>query len=155
MSRCRHSIPREEQLDEHQNLVIASLIGAMVSLLFTNVPILNFTNCLLCAPFWASAILAVWIYKRQTGKLTLGQGVIIGMVAGLAAGIVGFLLSFAGLAGGEALMNSYKSLVPADAGMEIPEEVPGVLFNLCGVGVEIVFGAIGGLIGGLLFRTQK
>jgi NADPH-dependent curcumin reductase CurA len=138
-----------------KNLAIAGLIGALVSLIFANVPILSFTNCLLCAPFWASAILAVWIYKRQTGTLTLGQGVIIGLVAGAAAGIVGFLLSFVGLAGGEAVMNTYKSFVPADTGMDIPSDVPSVLFNLCGIGVELVFGAIGGLIGGLLFRTQK
>src|SRR5512136_2209888 len=104
----------------YKNLAIASLVGAAVSLIFANVPILSFTNCLLCAPFWASAMLAVWIYKRQTGSLTLGQAVMVGSVAGLAAGIVGFLLSFIGLAGGEALMNSYKSFVPADANLQIP-----------------------------------
>jgi hypothetical protein len=138
-----------------KNLVVAGLIGAAAGLVFANVPILNLTNCLLCAPFWASAILAVWIYKRQTGTLTLGQGVIIGTAAGLAAGAAGFFLSFVGLAGGEALMNSYKAVIPSDAGLELPADIPGALFNLCGVGVEAVFGAIGGLIGGLLFRTQK
>ena len=139
----------------YRNLAVAGLVGAVVSLIFANVPILSFTNCLLCAPFWASAILAVWIYKRQTGSLTLGQAVIVGSAAGLAAGIVGFLLSFIGLAGGEALMNSYKSFVPADANLQIPPDIPGAAFNLCGVVVEVAFGAIGGLIGGAIFRTDK
>lgn len=138
-----------------KNLAVAALIGALVSLVFTNVPILNLANCLLCAPFWASAVLAVWIYRRQTGTLTLGQAVLVGSAAGLAAGVAGFVLSFIGLAGGQALANSYRNILPADADVGIPADVPGVLFNLCGVVVQVAFGAAGGLIGGLLWRTQK
>jgi hypothetical protein len=137
-----------------KNLTIAVLIGAAASVIFANVPVLNLANCLLCAPFWASAILAVWIYKRQTGAVTLANAVVIGIGVGLVAGVIGFLLSFVGWAGGAALVNSYKAFLPADSGVQIPAEAPDILINLCGVLVEIVFGAIGGLIGGAVFRTK-
>ena len=137
-----------------KDLAIAGLIGAAASLIFVNVPILNLTNFLLCAPFWASAVFAVWIYKRLTGTLTLGQGVIIGLAAGFAAGIIGFLLSFIGLAGGAALADSYKMMLPPEAEIDIPDG-SGVIFNLCGVMVNLAFGALGGLIGGLLFQAKK
>ncbi|MCJ7796332.1 MAG: hypothetical protein MUQ56_06140, partial [Thermoleophilia bacterium] len=61
-----------------KNLLIASLVGGVAITLLANVPILNFINCLLCAGFWAGAILAVWLYKRQTGTVTLGQAVAVG-----------------------------------------------------------------------------
>jgi hypothetical protein len=137
-----------------KNLIIASLIGGVVSLIAVNVPFLNLVNCLLCIGFWGSAVLAVWIYQRMTGSVTLGQAVVIGMATGLWAGVIGFGLSFIGLAGGAALANSFKMVAPAEAKIDIPEG-SGVIFNLCGVGVDIAFGAIGGLIGGALFRPRK
>jgi hypothetical protein len=72
-----------------RNLLLASLIGGAVSLILTNVPVINLVNCLLCAGFWAGPLFAVWIYKRQTGSVTLGQGVAIGALAGVWSGVIG------------------------------------------------------------------
>jgi hypothetical protein len=127
----------------------------VVSTGLSNIPIINFVNCLLCAGFWAGALLAVWIYKRQTGSVTLGQGVIIGALAGVWAGVFGIILSLFGMAGAEALMKTYAQFAPKDA--KIPLPPPGfasVLINILGVVFDIAFGAIGGLIGGLIFRTK-
>jgi tellurite resistance protein TehA-like permease len=55
------------------SLLIASLISAVVTTALSNIPYLNLINCLLCAGFWAGAILAAWVYKRLTGSLTLRQ----------------------------------------------------------------------------------
>ena len=38
------------------SLLIASLIGAVVTTALSNVPYLNLVNCLLCAGFWVGAI---------------------------------------------------------------------------------------------------
>ena len=135
-----------------KNLLIASLVGAVASLLAVNVPFLNLINCLLCVGFWGSAILAVWLYARMTGAVTLKDAVIIGLATGLATGILGLALSFIGLAGGAALANSIQAVAP-DAQIDLPEG-SGLIFNLAGVLVDIVFGAVGGLIGGLLFRKK-
>jgi hypothetical protein len=138
-----------------KNLLIASLVGGLVSTVLSNVPILNLVNCLLCAGFWGGAILAVWLYKRLAGSVTLGQGTAVGTLAGVWAGAIGFALSLVGLAGAEALMNSYAQFLPAEAGMEPALAGPmSVLFNLMGVLTNIAFGAIGGLIGGAIFKTR-
>jgi hypothetical protein len=137
-----------------KNLIIASLAGAVISLLLANMPVLSLVNCLLCVGFWGSAVFAVWLYQRMTGSVTLGQAVTIGTLAGVWAGLFGFLLSFVGVAGAAALVNSYKSVLPSSAGITMPPE-SGLPFTLAGVCVDIVFGAIGGLIGGLIFRNKK
>jgi hypothetical protein len=135
-----------------KNLAVASLVGAVASLLAVNVPFVNLVNCLLCIGFWGSAVLAVWIYMRMTGPVTLKDAVIVGLATGLATGILGFALSFVGLAGGAALANSLRAVAP-DAGVDFPDG-SGLIFNLAGALVDIVFGGIGGLIGGALFRKK-
>jgi len=148
-----HPNHQKEQPMNGKNLLIASLVGAVASLLAVNVPFVNLINCLLCIGFWGSAVLAVWIYTRLTGPVTLKDAVIIGLATGLATGILGLALSFIGLAGGAAIANSIQTLAP-DAEIDIPEG-SGLIFNLAGVLVDIVFGAVGGLIGGLLFRKKQ
>ncbi len=140
-----------------KNLLIACLAGGAASTLLSNVPFLNLVNCLLCAGFWGGALLAVWLYKRLTGTVTLGQGVIIGTLAGLVAGIFGFALSFVGLAGSAALLESYERFVPPEARGDLaalPSGPMQIIFNLLGVVTNIIFGAIGGLAGGALFKTR-
>jgi hypothetical protein len=136
-----------------KNLVIASLIGAALTVVFSTAPILSCSNCLLCAPYWASAIFAVWIYRRLTGTLTLGQGVIIGLVAGLIAGFIGFLLDVIGIVGSAETLNTVRSLVPSNSGINIPSGT-SVHFS-CGIGLGFIISAIGGSIGGAIFRTDK
>ena len=137
-----------------KNLILASLVGGAVNLIIANVPFISLVNLLLCAGFWGSAVLAVWLYFRMTGSVTLGQAVAIGTLAGFWAGLFGFLLSFVGLAGASALLNSYKSILPADASVQMPADA-GMAFTLGGVCFDIVFGTIGGLVGGLIFRNRN
>lgn len=138
-----------------RNLLIASLVGGVASTILSNVPVLDLVNCLLCAGFWGGPLLAVWLYKRQTGTVSLGQAVAIGTLAGIWAGVFGFALSLVGLAGVAALMKSYAAYLPPEAGVgSVPSGPASVLVNLVGVGVNIAFGAIGGLIGGGIFKTK-
>jgi hypothetical protein len=137
-----------------KNLILASLVGGAVSLVVVNVPVLNLVNLLLCIGFWGSSVLAVWLYQRMTGSVTLGQAVAIGTLAGFWAGLFGFLLSFVGLAGASALINSFQSFLPADASIQMPSGSE-LAFTLGGVCFDIVFGTIGGLVGGLIFRNRK
>jgi hypothetical protein len=138
-----------------RNLLIASLVGGLASTILSNVPVLNLINCLLCAGFWGGPLLAVWLYKRQERTLTLGQGVVVGVVAGVWAGVFGLILSLVGLAGAAALMKSYAAYLPPGSGMEgLQRSAASFLFNIVGVGFDVLFGAIGGLIGGAIFQTK-
>jgi len=140
-----------------RSLIIACVSGAVLTTLVSNLPIIGIVNCLLCAGFWGSAIFAVWLYRRLNGTLTVRQGVNIGTLTGLLAGLLGFLLSFAGLSGAQGFLNSYGKLMSPDAvkGMESIPAWGGIVFNLVGVLFNIGFGALGGWIGGAIFKTGR
>jgi hypothetical protein len=144
-----------------KNLLISAVIGAMVITAMANVPILNLVNCLLCVGFWAGAILAVWLYRRFEGSVSLGQAVAIGALTGLFAGLLGFALSFVGAAGAGAMLDGVVRLLPPEAIAEMgdfsTEMVSGpvaIMINLVGVGVNVLFGTLGGLIGGAVYRPR-
>jgi hypothetical protein len=140
-----------------KNLWIASLSGAALSLLVTNLPYIGFVNCLFCAGFWGSAIFAVWLYRRLGGTLTVGEGIRVGALSGLLAGVIGFLLSFVNLAGIQSLLSGFEQVLPPDVMgdvQNIPDWV-GTIINLLGVLMEVFFGIVGGWIGSAFFRTDR
>ncbi len=140
-----------------KNFWIAATAGGAVSLLVTNLPFVGFVNCLLCVGFWGSAIFSVWLYRRLTGTLSLREAVKVGAMSGLIAGVVGFLLSFVGLAGVQAMMNGFDSVISAEDLQSI-QDIPawaGWVINLVGVVLEVGFGALGGVLGGALFRNDR
>jgi hypothetical protein len=141
-----------------KNLLVAALVGGVVTEVLTNVPILNLLGCVLCLSFWIGPLLAVWLYRRLQGEVTLGQGTGIGTLTGVIAGLIGFLLSFANLAGMSSFVNGVRPfLSPQDLqGVETAMSGPVVIvLNLVGVGITILFGAIGGLIGGAIFKPRN
>jgi hypothetical protein len=140
-----------------KNFWIASLSGAVLTTLVSNLPFIGFVNCLLCGGFWGSAIFAVWLYKRLSGSLTTRQGVKIGALTGLLAGLLGFALSFAGLAGAQGFLNGARQFLPADAtqGMNDLPAWGSLVFNLLGVIFNVGFGALGGWFGGILFDPNR
>ncbi len=138
-----------------KNLWIAAVSGAVLTTLFSNLPIIGIVNCVVCAWFWGGGIFAVWLYRRQGGEMpTMRQGLIIGGLTGLLAGVLGFALSFAGVSGIQGLMKD----LPTDAtsGMQDIPAWGAIVFNLIGVLFNIAFGTLGGWLGvTILNRTQK
>ena len=140
-----------------KNLWIACLSGAVLTTLVSNLPLVGFVNCLLCAGFWGSAIFAVWLYRRLSGAVTVSQGVRIGALTGLIAGVLGFTFSFIGLSGAQGFINSAQQFLPADAtqGMGAIPAWGSIIFNLLGMVFNIVFGTIGGWIVGAIFDPNR
>jgi hypothetical protein len=141
-----------------KHLLIASLTGGLVSTVLVNTPIVNWLNLLICAGFWIGPIVAIWLYRRQDGTVTLGQAMLIGMLAGVWHGLFGVLLSPLGLAGAGGVLNGLRQVVPAQ---DLPDLLPaltgigGLLFNLVGILIDVAFGFIGGLIGGAIFGLRR
>ncbi len=136
-------------------LWIASISGAVLTTLFSNLPFIGIVNCVVCAWFWAGGVFAVWLYRRLGGGMpNMRQGLTIGALTGLLAGILGFALSFAGVSGLQGMMQG----LPADAtaGMQ---DIPAwgvIVFNVIGVVFNIVFGTLGGWLAVTLFnRSHK
>ncbi len=139
-----------------KSLWIASAGGAVLTTLVSNLPLLGFVNCLLCAGFWGGSIFSVWLYRRLSGTPTIRQGLGIGALTGVLAGALGFALSFFGWAGLQGLMNNTERLLPPDAiqGMADVPAWGAILFNLFGVVFNVVFGTLGGWLGAAIFNRS-
>jgi len=139
-----------------KSLWIASLAGAALTTLGSNLPLLGFVNGLLCAWFWGGAIFAVWLYRRLSGTPTVRQSLSIGALTGLLAGALGFALSFAGVSGLQGLMNNSEGLLSPDAvqGMGDAPAWGAIVFNLLGVVFNVAFGTLGGWLGGTIFNRR-
>ena len=141
-----------------KHLLTASVVGGLVSLVLVNAPFVNLINLLICAGFWIGPIVAVWLYRRQSGTITFSQALVTGMLAGAWHGLFGLVLSFVGLAGASGLFNELR---PFMSPQDLPDlesaltGVGGMLFNLLGVAVDVAFGFIGGLIGGAVFGARR
>jgi hypothetical protein len=141
-----------------KNLILASLAGGLISIILVNTPFVNLVNLLICAGFWVGPLLAVWLYRRLGEHLTLRYAIAIGMLAGVWHGLFGILLSLFGLAGAGGFLNEVRPFVSAQDLPNLETSLTGLggmLFNLFGVLMDILFGFIGGLIGGALFRTDR
>lgn len=141
-----------------KHLLIASLTGGLVSTMLVNIPFVNWINLLICAGFWIGPIVAVWLFRRQDGAVTVSQAMLIGMLAGVWHGLLGVLLSPLGLAGAGGVLNGLRQVVPAQ---DLPDLIPaltglgGLFFNLVGILIDVAFGFIGGLIGGTIFGVRR
>ena len=138
-------------------LWIAVLSGAVLTTLVSNLPIIDLVNFLCFIGFWGCPSFAAWLYRRLSGSLTVGQALRMGTLTGLCAGMLGFALSFLGLAGIQGTVNELRQFLPPED-MQDLDNIPAwgaVIFNLVGVLFNIIFGAIGGLLGGVFFRTDQ
>jgi hypothetical protein len=138
-----------------KNILITGLVGAIITLLLTNIPFVNLVNCLICAGFWVGPLFATWLYKRMSGTLSTKEGVWVGVSAGAIAGVIGFLLSFIGAAGAAGLVNQLNTVLPAQDQISMAEG--GILnlgFTFIGVIFDIIVGAIGGLVGAAIFKDK-
>ena len=145
-----------------KNLLISALVGGVVTEILTNVPVVSLLTCVFCVSFWIGPLLAVWLYRRMQGEVSMKQAIGIGALAGVIAGVIGFILSFFNLAG---VGDLSQALRPMAQNLQISEEdlknieamttgLGGIVFNLIGVAVTIAFGAIGGVIGGAIFKNR-
>jgi hypothetical protein len=98
------------------------------------------------------------MYRRLSGCVTVPQGVRISALTGVCAGVLGLVLNLVGLAGAVGFTNGVGSILPADAiqGMDFTLPAWGsIVFNLIGFLFNILFGTIGGWIGGLIFNPDR
>jgi hypothetical protein len=141
-----------------KNFLLAGLAGGAAMALLTNLPILALGNYLLCLWVWGGGMFSVWLYKRLQGSVTLNQAGWLGAMAGLLGGMASGLITFYRGTGAGLLPGQIASQLPLayaeqlqSMGM-LPEMV--ATFALLEVFAFVFLGAIGGLIGGLLWRGK-
>lgn len=141
-----------------KNILITGLVGAVITLLLTNIPLINLVNCLICAGFWIGPLFATWLYKRMTGTLSTKEGIWVGVTAGVIAGVIGFGLSFLGVTGIAGLANQINRFASPEGQIDMSGLEGGILNTVgtfFGVIFDIVVGAVAGLIGAAIFKDKK
>jgi hypothetical protein len=132
---------------DNKTMFLAALVGGLVMVVLTQVPVLNLINCLICAGLWIGGIAAVWFYRRQTGQFVSGgQGAVLGAIAGLIGAVLGAIV---GTIFGGALLSSMIAADPTGTASDLlgglavsgTVSIVGFIFNII---LYPLFGAIGG-----------
>jgi hypothetical protein len=142
------------------------------------IPVLNLVNCLCCAGVMGGAVLGVWMYKRTFPPdlpFRVSDGAAVGALAGIVGAVLNTLISGFELmlaSGGiaqrieaqfETMQNSPISgadpaqLEQAREFVTQLAQSPGLLVILVFVLFLVIFtgfGALGGVIGGNIFKTK-
>lgn len=159
--------------------LIPVLIGGAAMVVITEFPILNLVNLACCAGVMGAAVLGVWFHKRGFPPgmtFTVGDGAAVGTLAGVAGGALWAVVTIltSGMLAADFAMQvqdeideafSQASVQGADpAAVEAMMEMfmavasnPVVLILvtfLFSIALFTGFGALGGVIGGAIFKTK-
>ena len=147
-----------------RSFFLSSLIAGVVMGLLSSIPVISMGNCAICLWVWGSAILGVFLYRtfeKQNPSLSVGQGALLGLVAGVFGAIISSLFSLLSVAGMASVMEQIQTLPGSES---IP---PGILdlaaspassivsTLLCGGPFYLAFGALGGVIATALIWKPK
>lgn len=159
--------------------LVPALIGGGAMTVISIVPVLNMINCACCAGVMGAAVLGVWFYKKsfpEDMSFSLGDGVSIGALSGLIAAPLTTLLQFLMLgftsadfslqlqdqideafaqaatqSTDPAAVEAARELIMQLATTPILLFLVGLVFSLV---IFVGFGALGGVIGGNIFKTK-
>lgn len=151
------------------NRLKAAAIGGGAAGVASQIPGLNLVNCLCCALVVGGGMLAVFLALRNepaTEKVPYGDGALIGVLAGVVTAIVGaiVLIPIAALFGDpmEQMVRMLEGFegVPPEVLEAMGGDAAGAVGAFALVGflmslvVDVVFAAIGGVIGAAVFHKK-
>ena len=137
-------------------LISAGIAGVLAGVL-SGLPIVSAVNCLLCGWVWGAGILAVYLYRRNTGAapVTTSTGLIIGLLVGIISAILASLLSTAFTANTPVPLTQEQLEQLGDAAEFLTNPAAmGATTFLVNLIAHPIFGAIGGLIGSAIFKNR-
>jgi hypothetical protein len=147
----------------------AAAIGGSAAGIASQIPIVNFANCLCCALVVGGGMLAVYLAMKDepaTATAPYGDGAMVGVLAGVAAAVVGAIVAIPMTAIFGDPMEQVRSFLEGLEGMP-PEALEamsgaetggmaafGAVAFLLSLVVDVVFSAIGGVIGAAVFHKK-
>ncbi len=150
----------------------AAAIGGSAAGIASQIPIVYFANCLCCALVVGGGMLAVYLAMKDepaTATAPYGDGAMIGVLAGVAAAVVGAIVAIPLTAIFGDPMEQFRSFLEGLEGLEgMPPEALeamsgaetggmaafGAVAFLLSLVVDVVFSAIGGVIGAAVFHKK-
>ena len=147
----------------------AAAIGGSAAGIASQIPIVNFANCLCCALVVGGGMLAVYLAMKgepPAPTAPYGDGALVGVLAGVAAAVVGAIVAIPMTALFGDPMEQVRSFLEGLEGMP-PEALEamsgaetggvasfGAVAFLMSLVVDVVFSAIGGVIGAGVFHKK-
>jgi len=157
-------------MHEKPSILLPSLYGGVIMAIISAVPGLSLLNCFCCAGIMLGGFMAVFFYKKDlTGAmppLSSGDGVKLGLLAGVFGAIIGVILSkiIYSIMGGvdsEMILGMLDSMglreqLPPEAlaGLEEGGDPMGALQIFVSFIISPTFGLLGGLIGYSVFKNK-
>jgi len=147
-----------------RSFFLSSLIAGVVMGLLSSIPLISLGNCVICLWVWGSAFLGVFLYRifeKQNPSLTVGQGALLGLVAGVFGAIIASLFSLLNLAGMASVMQYVETMPGSES---IPSGILDLMVSpassilsvlLCAGPFYLAFGALGGVIATALIWKPK
>ncbi|MBR9977083.1 MAG: DUF4199 family protein [Bacteroidetes bacterium] len=164
---------------EKPSKLLPVLIGGGAMAAVSVIPVLNLINCACCAGIMGAAVLGVWFYKKEfpaDTPFTIGDGAAIGALSGIVGAVLSSFLQMItlGAFSSDFMFTIEDELDEVFAQAELQATDPAaveairefvmqlastpMLLFLLGLVVSLVlyvgFGALGGLIGGNIFKTK-
>jgi len=160
-------------MNEQPSKLTPALAGGAVMAVLSSVPIISIGNCICCLWILLGGAVAVIIYNRglpEGQSVNGGEGAVLGLLAGIFGALFGTILSYLFMSLGDMGMtkNILRGIMERqnDLSPELENFLrnfeegrafsPGfILISLfASLFVNIVFGALGGLIGASLFKKK-
>jgi hypothetical protein len=158
----------------HEKMLKPAVTGGVLLGILSAIPVINFFNCFCCAWIIGGGVLAAYMYVKDSPvPVSLGSGVLLGLLTGVIGGIVNavfsvplhFLLSGGSMGFVEQIRDALDRLpnIPPetrDAFQVLAErgsaDVLFWIFNLLfWIVISCLFAMVGGAIGVAVFEKRK
>lgn len=167
-------------IDNKPAKLVPVLIGGAAMAATAIIPFLNLVNCLCCAGIMGGAVLSAFFYKKNfpdTTPFTTGDGAAVGTLSGIVGAVLYSLysalifgLSSAGVSVkiDEEFSKVFQQMESSGQDVQALEQIrefvmqvaesPILLFLVIlafSILLFVAFGALGGVIGGSIFKTKN
>jgi len=136
----------------------AILVGGVIAGVLSSIPIVNYANCVFCLWMILGAGLSVFLIQQKTQSVDVGEGALIGALAGVVCGFTSFvLLAALYLVIGASILGPAMSSGGGGGGDEMlavgGSMIVGILV-MCAIQLFIypLFGALGGMLCAAIFK---
>jgi hypothetical protein len=148
--------------------MLPALAGGLFIGVLSSLPYIKGGNACCCLWVICGGLLAAWMMQQNTPRpITVGEGAVVGLLAGLAGTAVWVVIAIVGLfvfssspfdlADFQRAMSEGGRDVPPEAREALENLSPAVILVVGGViwaVVSMVFATIGGLIGAMIFKRK-
>ena len=147
-----------------RNMLKPALIGGIAEGVASSVPLLSLANVACCILVVGGGVLAAYLYMKDappSAQAPLGDGLKLGILAGLIGAVVFALISIPMAAVTPDLVSGLGSVVtehsdpPPEIVALLSSPVPmTIVFSLMGLIIDPIFCGIGGVIGVAIFNEK-